>query len=432
MSESNDDARIKHRINVIDENNDALEFEEYFNDVSQKQIIIIENDDEIINSLNLMIDDSETNQFNVFLSILSFSQNFSVTLLKNFTPKHFEILYNSLYDIEIKPFALAILSNFSKKNAYIPPSNIFSLLINAMNIEFDETNIENCLLIFSNLIDRNKEIYMNALKSNVLQFLNNLFHISIKTQKLVLKIIAKMLKFDNHEIDQTLIDFILTASNFNTERDSILREIINGLNNSMIHSEYCINLLCKQDNNNIISIVEKLLLSDKQQSVLSALQFVNSLVNLTNNIYPNLIEGILLLMTKDEENFIYKDCISLLVLILKCPRNQINTLFIFLSQIKISTILYSKPFKIKALFLKFIEATSNICINEFLLLHPDDLSRFLIEMFETDVPEIQYITTNIISLLLNSLSYSQEWCLQFSSFIENSTIIDSYVNCEAY
>ncbi|OHT01801.1 hypothetical protein TRFO_07352 [Tritrichomonas foetus] len=425
--------RQNQRIKKSQEENQIAEDEEYFAQLSHKSIVNIENDHIIFDSINELLSEDNDTRYQSLLSLMELSNHFSNMILRSFTRDHFSILYQYLQFDETRSFVLTILVNFSKKSLYTPPDNIFQILTSILqNFCDDDSDVDFSLVIIGNLINRGKDYALKAIQFHLIEILSKIPNLSHRILKLKIWIFSLIFLYENFEIEDQILSFLMTDEILNSNKISIYRELINCFNNSIKWSQKSINIV---KSSNIFELSIQILLSCKEKAISSSLSFYSTCVRipLIENIcfIPSLF---ILLSKNEEEDFIYEDCIDVLIDVIEYKQSFSHILLISLNEVGLNSLLSMKSFSVKTKFLSLIEKIMQNCPTKIYLVNPNELFCFLFEMIESSQEKTLLLAAQIICLIVG-LNSDCEWSRSFLmnlsshdvfSILDQSSLIETH------
>ena len=416
--------RIKNdrRLNNEEEDDDDL----FFLDLCQKNIIIIEDEQEIPKTLDLLFSKDEDVVSSTLDSLVYMSNYFPGNLLQNLTPSHFDVLYGFLDNNKTMGLIIFIFSNLSKKMVFNPPFEIFEIISNILsNANIDDANVESALVLTKNLIQSKETYYSYSIHYNIHQVIieNNSITLHIIEKKIAT--LSAFLKYENHDTEEYILNYITQDVFTRSDETCVYREIIIGFEYAMCWSEQAIQIINESD---IISISIELLFSDYTKNVKSSLSFLKKCIENINIADIQFVNFFILLMTEDEDDDIYCNIIASFVCLIKLRSSFRAFLFQSLCEFGLEALMSNKSYPIKKSFLSFLNQSAQICPEELMIVPPDELSFFLLEMIQTGEEIIQYSSLEIICSLINSVAdigdaYS-EWIENFSQSLISLNIID--------
>lgn len=400
--------------------------EQFLYDLKNKNIITIDDSQEISQTLDQLLGESNNIQFSTLISLAELSKAFPINFLKCLTPNHFNILYSLLRNDDCLHFILLIFSNLSKNYEFQPPLEIFTILSGILsNTDSDDTEKKYSLIISKNLIKLNEVYYKAALHSNILQIILQINITTTKIAKRIISALSSFLKHENHEIEKLILCYIIQDIFIQSNKNEIYREIINAFEYAMNWSELAIQII---NNSNLVSISEKLLLSEKNKDVNNALSFLKKCIITLDVSNIHFIKSFTILMAKEIEEYVYGDIITSFIFIILKRSSFRNFLFSSICEIGLNALLFSKSYPIKKLFFSFLCESSKTCPKDIMILSYNDISIFLQEMIQTGESDLQFYSLCFIHELINSSSdFGNKygiWVKNFSNSLISLNILE--------
>lgn len=397
-------------------------------DSSNHDIITIEDDQEINETLDLLLSEDAEIQFSSLNSLAKLSNFFPENVLQSLTQDHLTTLYNFLENAEFRDLVIFTFSNLSRKSIFTPPTQIFKTILDILlDVHSDETEIFYSLILAKNLIISNESYFFEAISCNIHQAIIKNDKDSSKIIKTKISALSAFLIYQCHDIEEDIFSYLMQDAFIQSNKAGIYREIIKGFEYAL---EWSIKAIQIVNESNLIAISSDLLLSDISKNVKSALSFLKKcLINLEIADVQFIKFFVLVLAKDDEEENILEDIILSLIVFVTQRISSRDFLFNSLCEIGISTLFSMKSFPVKKSFLSFLDRSAKICPKEVMIISPNDLGFFLQELILTGDDDLQGICIDIICILISIISdsgdSSSKWAEDFASTLIEFNVLDN-------